>query len=414
MLKKILFTITIIFIFPILTYASTNTQARIGNNYYDNLSDAIFNASSTDVIKLLSNVILDESLSINKTVNINLNGNDISAPSSVFEIRGGSLTLTGKGTIRETSPNYGAIKLIGSSNLNDFEYSTVKVEKDVTLEGWSGIFITHDSSKSYGVNVYLKGKINAISDINGDSGVGIYVNGNIQDEKNSPEIKIYDNAEIYSNGTGLYIAGYTNLYIYDSYIEGNESGIGIKSGKLTIDGATIVCNGKDTTPTEGYNNGIKASGTTIQIESNIGYAGNIDINILDGTFTSHNSNVIYEYIGKGTTTQVKNINISGGTFNSKAKKNVFLVSNSFNDKHTSFISGGKFSSNPTTYLKSGYSANLEDTYYYVTKSTMKSVFFETETNKNNFTPIFIVILLIIILVMIYLNRNKLLKLIKKI
>ncbi len=320
MLKKILFTITIIFIFPILTYASSNTQARIGNNYYDNLSDAILNASSTDVIKLLSNVTLDESLSINKTVNINLNGNDISAPSSVFEIQGGSLTLTGKGTIRENSPNYGAIKLIGSSNLNDFEYSTVKVEKDVTLEGWSGIFITHDSSKSYGVNVYLKGKINAISDINGDSGVGIYVNGNIQDEKNSPEIKIYDNAEIYSNGTGLYIAGYTNLYIYDSYIEGNESGIGIKSGKLSIDGATIVCNGKDTTPTEGYNNGIKASGTTIQIESNTVYAGNIDINILDGTFTSHNSNVIYEYLDKGTTTQVKNINISGGTFNSKAKK----------------------------------------------------------------------------------------------
>ena len=114
-------------------------------------------------------------------VNINLNGNEISASEKVFLVDGGELNITGKGTIKETKPNYGAIMVKGSGDPNDKGYSVVNVSKDVTLEGWSGIFITHNNSKSYGVDVSFAGKINSVNDTSGETGVGIYVNGKIKD-----------------------------------------------------------------------------------------------------------------------------------------------------------------------------------------------------------------------------------------
>lgn len=413
-MKKIILVLLLFFVTPVV-YASSGISAKIGNNYYDTLGEAISAASKEDVITLVSNTKLDSTLLINKIVNINLNGNDISADEKVFEVKGGFLTISGKGTIKESKPNYGAIMLIGSSNPNDEKYSAVSIGKDVTLEGWSGIFVNHESSKSYGVAVYLEGKINAVDDVNGAKGTGIYVNGNIKDKQSHPVVNIMDDAYIKSTGNGLYIAGYSTFNIKDAYIEGEESGIGIKSGKLIIDGATVVCNGLDTTPTEGYNNGIKSSGTAIQIESNSGYAGNIEIDISSGTFKSKNSNVIYEYIGKGNNSKIYSISISGGTFQSGKNKNVFSFSNSFKDIHSGFISGGEYSTNPSSYLKSGYTVVSNNGYYDVTKSTMKEIndtFYKT-SNKNSFIKSLIILLIPLILLVIYLNKEKIIKLLKR-
>ena len=173
--KKIIFSLFLsFFIFPIFVSASVTPLAKVGDKYYDTLEEAIANASSTDTIMLVSDVELDNTLNINKEVNINLNGNDITAKEKVFQVKGGFLDISGSGTIRETEPNYGAIMLVGSSEVTDDKYSGVHVGKDVTLEGWSGIFINHENSKSYGVFVYLDGKINAVDDINGGSGIGVY------------------------------------------------------------------------------------------------------------------------------------------------------------------------------------------------------------------------------------------------
>lgn len=415
MIKKLICSILLIFVvtIPITVLGSSNTVARIGNNFFDDLSDAIAHAGSEDTIVLLANESLENTLLINKTININLNGHNISAPSVVFLVQGGALTVSGKGTIKETEPNYGAIKLIGNNTYTDDKYSLVYIEKDVTLEGWSGIFITHENNKSYGVAAYLKGKINAVSDTNGGTGVGIYVNGNIKDKEGAPVVNLLDGAEIRSNGNGLYIAGYSTWYINNAYIEGNESGIGIKSGKLNINGATIVSNGPDTTPTDGYNNGIKASGTTIQIESNNGYAGNIELNISNGNFTSKNSSVVYEYIGRGSDTQVKSINFSGGKFITKSNKNVFLLSNSFKNTHKNFISGGEYSSNPQGYLKTGYETELNNGVYQVISNAMKEVFAETKSNNTNAIKIFPIIITIILSLITYFNRLKLINFFKE-
>ena len=415
MTKKIIFSIFLFFgIFPILVNASTGSLIKIGNNYYESLEEAIKKAGPNDTISLISDVELNETLQINKKVNLDLNGNNITATERVFLVQGGILNIKGEGIIKETEPNYSAIMVKGSTNPNDKDYSLVNIDKDVTLEGWSGIFITHESSKSYGVEVNFTGKINAVNDTSGGTGVGIYVNGNITDSSNSPVINIQDGAKITSTGNGLYIAGYGTININEAEISGSESGIGIKAGILNIDGANVTGTGPDATPTEGYNNGIKASGTSIQIESNNGYAGNIELNIDDGMFVSNNSNTIYEYIGKGNSSQVIAMDISGGTFLSKKNKDNFLLSDSLKQYHNSFISGGEYSTNPNEYLKPGYSANLENNKYIVTQSTMMSVFSNKVNENNNIkTPIIIVIVSIISIVLLYLNRTKILNLLRK-
>lgn len=406
-IKKLLFFICIyLIIYTNSVYASNNdAKARIGNNFYDSLEDAIMNASSTDIINLTKDIMLDNTLGIKKTVNINLNGNDIVAKEKVFFVKGGSLNISGKGTIKESMPYYGAIVIEGSKEQNDKNYSTVSVGSEVTLEGWSGIFIDHYDKKAYGILVNMDGSINAINDIDGGEGAGIYVNGNIQHEDNHPIINLGNTVKITSTGNGIYAAGYATYNINGAYISGVQSGLGIKSGIFNILDATIIGTGKDETPTSGNNNGINASGTAIQIESNPGYKGDIELNIKTGTITSENSYVIYEYTVNNSQTKIKSIDISGGTYKSNAKKNVFSLSDSLKNTHPKFITGGTYSSDPTTYLNNGYEATLNNNMYNVTTSTMQ-VFLEKDNQTTNTFGIILIISAILIIGIIIFFKKK--------
>lgn len=253
----------------------------------------------------------------------------------------------------------------------------------------------------------MNGTINAINDINGGPGAGIYVNGNIQHEDNPPIINLTNTSKITSTGNGIYAAGYAIYNINGAYISGEESGLGIKSGKFNILDGTIIGTGPDKTPTSGNNNGINASGTAIQIESNKGYKGDIELVIKNGTINSKNSNVIYEYTVNNAPTKVKNITLSGGTYTSDANKPVFSLSNSFTSTHQDFITSGTYSSNPTNFLKSGYSTSQnEKSLYEVTKSTMQVFAAKNENNSISYTPLIIIIITTIIGTLIYLNRKK--------
>lgn len=399
--------------FSINVSASASIEARIGNQYFENLEDAINAASSRDTITLTSNVSLDKTLEIHKTVNINLNGNNISAEEKVFQVQGGSLNLRGTGKVIETKPNYGAITLLGSDDPSKKDFTTASIDSGITLEGWSGIFINHNNKTGYGILVNMNGSINAVDDINGGPGAGIYVNGYIQNEENSPIINLTETTKITSTGNGIYAAGYAIYNINGAYISGDESGLGIKSGVFNILDGTIISEGPDKTPTSGNNNGINSSGTAIQIESNAGYKGDIELNIKNGLFRSKNSNTIYEYTVKKIPTKVKNININGGTYTSNAGKPVFLMSESFNNTHSGFISGGIFSSDPTNYLKAGYSTEKDDNYLYrVINNTMQVFGRNEQSNTRNFLLIIIIFSLIIIGIITYLNRSKIYNLIK--
>ncbi|MBQ8472331.1 MAG: hypothetical protein IJ501_02380 [Bacilli bacterium] len=386
--------------------AGSNIKARIGNNFYETLEEAIAAASSTDVITLTGDVSLSETMEIKKTVNINLNNHTISADSKVFLVEGGSLNLTGNGKIKENKPYYGAIVMKGSSDPNDEDYSTISVSEGVTLEGWSGIFIDHnDTNTAHGILVNMNGDINAVNDIEGGPGAGIYVNGNIKHDDNPPVINLSDTVEITSTGNGIYAAGYAIYNINGATIEGDESGLGIKSGVFNVNSGNILSNGADETPTTGNNNGINASGTAIQIESNPGYFGKIELDIDDGNITSSNSYAIYEYTTSTSGTNVSDINLKGGTYSSK--KDNFNLSESFKGNHPTFISGGSYTSDPTPYLITGYGSSKDGDVYEVISSTM-SVFGETNGEYSNFPwgLVIGIISLVIVSLIGFINRDK--------
>ena len=107
-------------------------EASIGDNYYSTLEEAYKRLLIYSVYDC--NVSLEKTLVVSKKIVINMNGKNIQAKQEVLSVKNGNLKLTGKGTILETTPTLYGILLRGSSSVNDTDYSTVEVGKDVTVK----------------------------------------------------------------------------------------------------------------------------------------------------------------------------------------------------------------------------------------------------------------------------------------
>lgn len=344
-------------------------------------------AESGDVVKLIDNITytLPERVLVSTDVTLNMNNHNIDfdgASVRSFTVQGGSLNIIGKGTI--SHPEHNALNVRGTTDKTKVNYSTLKVGKDVTVNGFYGIAVFSDPENKklgYGVNVEFAGKIE--KSIEG----GITINGNLQNAEGAPVINILDGAVINSEQTGLYAAGNGTWNIGKANITGKESAIGIKSGKVIINGGTFTCTGESQMPTEGYSNGINASGAAIQLESNKDYYGNIELIIKDGTFTSKNAVSIYEYLAKNIKkTNVNKIEILGGKFVSAKGNNNFLLSEELDYKGAIAVSGGTFSANPVSYLKPAHKVTFSEEKYVVSPiNVVEGTFIisGTITNGNN-------------------------------
>lgn len=240
-----------------------NAVAQIGDQYYKTLEDAVLKVANGDTITLLKDVALgNDGLEIGsvgseqKVLTLNLNGHSISAARSVIGVQNANLTVTGPGKIYETSPYLGAIYIKGSNNAENKDYTVVNIGAGVELEAWSPIFVTPFESSSapyaYGVVVNVDGaKLTGKTDSSGDKGSAIYVNGQIKDQNNAPKL-VLNNVTQTAAGTGMYLAGYANTTITGGSITGSNTGIEIRAGELTVNGATVVGNG---VPTEVTPNG---------------------------------------------------------------------------------------------------------------------------------------------------------------
>ena len=278
-------------------------------------------------------------------VTIDLNGHNIvqkSEGKNVFNIQDGNINITGSGKIISHSSATSAIRILGSTNSSDKEYTTVTIGKDVTVEsnGYAA-FITAVEQRAYGVevNIYgtLKGGYN-----------GFYVNGQIQDvDKNNfenfPVVNIKDGANV----EGIYAGGYATWNIGAAKIEDKEFGLGIKAGNFVVDGATITATGEKVEPT-GNGDGINGTGSAIQFETNAKYADNIDVTLKNVTVSSTNGYAILEYLGQ---TKILNLEILSGTFKSAKDLEIIKVSENF-DK-TGFIKGGTYSADVKEYIATG-------------------------------------------------------------
>ena len=381
-MKKLLLGILAVFTMFIAvdnTYARAKQEgdvAKIGANYYANLDDALVEASATELttIEVIDDFTIDHQIIINKKIKLDLGGHTISFDAKghyadgtyrkgsevALKVDGGELTVTGAGTLQEVEKYYAPLLISGSTNKDAENYSTLTVDKDVKIIGCNGIIVRENGNAAYGVNVYFHGTIEAVNDIGGDTGIGINVNGKIKAQDNSgfiPYIHLSETAKISSTGVGIYAAGYAYWSFEGATITAVESVFGIKSGALDIIGGTYTTTGKDLRPTEEQGNGINPSGSVIQIETNPNkYAGNINLYIQNGTFTSENGSVFYEYSAEeNQTTEVETLTVSGGEFYAgDEEKTIFDVTESFKQTVEKSIAGGSYNGDVSEHVIDGF------------------------------------------------------------
>ena len=312
--------------------------------------EELFKAISSDnTIILQSDVILTKVLEIKgSNVTIDLNGNTLTVENGYIDLLKGKLDFTGKGIVKDVRVREDVTSTIwveGSKDVNAKDYSVLTIGKDVTIDTtqWA-ITVYHDDYKAYGVTLNFNGTIES-SAVNGG---GITLNGFVKNDgkiENAPVINLGKTASVKVVGdTALYGAGMGVWNINGGMYEG-KSAIGIKSGSLIINDGVFTATGENKTG-ELYGNGMISTGSSIQIENNKGYAGNIEITINGGTFESNKGLSIYHY--PPTTDEenaLKSLVINGGVF--KAKYELL-------DNDNVTIEYGEFASEIIDLLKNGY------------------------------------------------------------
>ena len=254
-----------------------------------------------------------------KKVTIDLNNHDILFKNQTsINIDGGTLDLTGKGSMKNDITNYSPIYIKGSKNKEDVNYSNVTVGKDVHLKGHMAIIVVYPNDSkyvSYGVNVNVYGTLEGDLNKNGVEGSSIQINGNIRNTENCPVFNIYSSAKLIGNTDGIYGAGYAIWNIDGATIEGVTSGIATKAGIWNIKNAKITATGekKDSI---GEGEGIKGTGSAIQIESHPSFYGHVEMTIDGGEYSSSHNAVIQHYLAESATegALAKPIIVKGGTF----------------------------------------------------------------------------------------------------
>ena len=323
--------------------------AKVGDTYYKTLADAVAAAKNGGTIDLLSNVSERLWIRNNEDVTINLNGYTISSENKTANVRHGKLTVNGPGTIKEDTPYFGALLIKGSTNQSDTNYAVATINKNVTLEGWAPVFIAqldskNNAGKAYGITVNLNGAVlNGKKDSTGDLGSGIYVNGTIKDTTNAPVINL-DSTTVTSEGQGMYLAGYATTTVNGGSVSGSETGIEIRAGKLTVNGATVNGNGILTSVTPN-GNGSTSVGAGIAVAQHTTKLP-IDVTISGGTISGYIA--FYESNPQNNAAEDLakiNIAVKGGEF-----KAINGGTNAvYSQNKTGFISGGYFTSDPSSY-----------------------------------------------------------------
>lgn len=351
--KKIVLTIMlgVLVLLPSAVYAKTEVKTE------EELKTATKNGGD---IVLQNDITLKSALEIKgSNVIIDLNGKTITVDEKGnFNLFEGKLEFTGTGKIKDIRVRNitSTIWVKGSNDKTAKDFSTLTIGENVTIETtqW-GIALRDDQLKAYGVTLNFNGTlVSSAAD-----GGGITVFGNLKNDgklDNAPVLNLSKTAKVIAEkGITLYGAGIGEWNILGGEYTG-ESVIGIKSGKLVVNDGVFTATGEKKMG-ELYGNGMIATGSTIQIENNTEYAGNMEIVINGGTFNSNKGLSIYHYPPTDNQENaLKSLVINGGNFNAKFE----LLDN---DNVT--IEYGKFANEIVGFLKNGYIQSKTDEVYSV-------------------------------------------------
>ena len=185
-------------------------------------------------------------------------------------------------------------------------------------------------------------------------------------------INIYDGAEIKSSKLAVYLPQPCEVNMTGGTVEG-YCGIGIKSGTLNLSGGTVNGITNDTVIGDQHSSpgGISYDGSAILIDSYIGYAGQVKINISgDATVKSNYSTAIREIGNNASQTNVVAVTVTGGKVLSGTSKDAIQMREA--SVSTVSLTGGTFSSDVSQYCEKNYYAEENEDSTYTVKS-MKDI-----------------------------------------
>lgn len=317
---------------------------------YETLADAVAAAENGQTVRLLADVT-ESNIKVNANITIDLNKMTVTGSFVTY----GEVTIQ-NGTIDvpngKTNYAYGKLTLAdvditgkaASSSLLSVNYNgSVTIDKDST--------IVADSEQGHFPAVFIKGQddrgktyapeLNIYGTVQSAKTPAIQGNGT---DRGVSHVNVFEGAVVKSETLAIYLPQPCEVNITGGLVEG-YCGIGIKSGTLNISGGTVRGVANDNVIGDEYSqtNGISYDGSAIMIDSYIGYAGQVQINISgNAVVESKYSTAIREIGNDKSQTNLVGLDITGGTVLGAKDTDAVLVRD-VTAKDVN-ISGGEFSS----------------------------------------------------------------------
>lgn len=334
--------------------------AQVGDTGYATLEAAFTNAVDGNIVKLLKNTTTTQLITVagGKHLTLDLNGNTVSSDlSTTIKVSNGYLTVKNGKVVA----NGEAFRLVGNNKPATWETESTPAELTIASD------VEVESATDCSIYIYGKG---AKADIAGQlTSKGSYATiqgqGTIDDKQNNSgtEIIIREGAKVISKkSNAIYHPEVGSVTVEQgSYIEGVSSAIEMRRGTLTINGGVLRATSDEfscmtnTMPTSGST----TEGVAVAIAPHgaVGEIGKeLKVNITGGTFEGIYG--LYQEDPDNRTKQGVSIDMSvtGGNFASVKKyqkDSVTYGSAVYSGECKSFISGGYFTDDPTTYCVTG-------------------------------------------------------------
>lgn len=354
--------------------------AKIGSTKYETFEDAV-KAASRKTITLLDDISLSSTVTVNKKVTIDLNQKTLTGTDNYILNIGANGNVTIMNGSINVSDSGSAITAYGTLALNDVDITGkatdssllyVNRNANVTIDKDTTITATDATSSAPYPTIFISGQdsdgntydptLNIYGTVSAAKAPAIQGNGT---DRGTSHINIYDGALIKSNKLAIYLPQICDVNITGGTVTG-YCGIGIKSGTLNVSGGTVQGVANDNVIGDQYSqtNGISYDGSAIMIDSYIGYAGNVTINISDNAkIESLHSTAIREIGNDNSQTNMVALNITGGEITGADGSDAVLVRET--TAPTVAISGGTFTTAvPEDYCADGFipTQNEDGTY----------------------------------------------------
>ena len=342
--------------------AAFAADASVSN--YDDLVKAIANAEEGDTITLGADITLYSQLEIDKNITIDLNQNTLSGAASTMlavkaetTIKNGTIAPSDGGIYANSKLLLENVNITGKATDHSLLYvnrgAEVTIDKDSTVSAtattaapYPAVFVGTD-----GGDAAWSQTLNIYGTITAEKSPCIQGNGT---DRSTTVINIFDGAKVKTNKLAMFLPQPCEVNMTGGLVQG-YCGIGIKSGTLNLSGGTVNGVANDTVIGDQHSqtNGISYDGSAILVDSYIGYAGQVQINISgDAVVKSDYSTGIREIGNNATQTNVVAVNVIGGkVLGGTGMKAIKMRDVS---KTTVSLTGGALSSDPTAYLEAGY------------------------------------------------------------